>query len=77
MWEQNAAHRCPEPDVAGSKAFEKDCRSARTRRRHPGMRAHLKGCPACQEDRESLAALVGSQSAQPGSAGATIGRSAR
>jgi hypothetical protein len=25
----------------------------------PRMRAHLKGCPACREDRESLAALLG------------------
>jgi hypothetical protein len=24
----------------------------------PGMRAHLEGCPACQEDHESLTALV-------------------
>jgi predicted anti-sigma-YlaC factor YlaD len=27
----------------------------------PGMRAHLQGCPACQEDHDSLAALVGSE----------------
>jgi hypothetical protein len=24
----------------------------------PGMRAHLEGCPACAEDRESLRALL-------------------
>jgi hypothetical protein len=24
----------------------------------PGMRAHLEGCPACQEDRDSLHALL-------------------
>ena len=24
----------------------------------PGMRAHLEGCPACQEDHESLRELV-------------------
>jgi predicted anti-sigma-YlaC factor YlaD len=24
----------------------------------PGMRAHLEGCPACREDRDSLAALL-------------------
>jgi hypothetical protein len=24
----------------------------------PGMHAHLEGCPACQEDHESLRALV-------------------
>jgi hypothetical protein len=28
----------------------------------PGMHAHLEGCPACIEDHESLAALVGSES---------------
>jgi hypothetical protein len=28
----------------------------------PGMRAHLEGCPACAEDRESLHALLVSQS---------------
>jgi hypothetical protein len=27
----------------------------------PGMRAHLQGCPACHEDRDSLASLVGSE----------------
>jgi hypothetical protein len=26
--------------------------------RSPGMRAHLDGCPACDEERESLRALV-------------------
>ena len=25
----------------------------------PGMRAHLRGCPACAEDHESLSALLG------------------
>jgi len=25
----------------------------------PGMRAHLQGCPACREDRDSLAGLLG------------------
>jgi hypothetical protein len=29
----------------------------------PGMRAHLEGCPACQEDHESLMALVADDSA--------------
>jgi hypothetical protein len=28
--------------------------------RLPGMRAHLQGCPACQEDHESLRDLVAS-----------------
>lgn len=27
----------------------------------PGMRAHLDGCPACEEDRESLRALLASE----------------
>jgi len=27
----------------------------------PGMRAHLEGCPACDEDHESLLAFVGSE----------------
>src|SRR5437867_1181350 len=27
----------------------------------PGMRAHLEGCPACHDDHDSLAALVGSE----------------
>lgn len=29
----------------------------------PGMRTHLEGCPACQEDYESLRALAGSERA--------------
>jgi hypothetical protein len=28
----------------------------------PGMRAHLQGCPACDEDHRSLVALLDSQS---------------
>lgn len=28
----------------------------------PGMRAHLEGCPACNEDHDSLAALIGAES---------------
>jgi hypothetical protein len=28
----------------------------------PGMAAHLTGCPACREDRESLAALLSAES---------------
>ena len=30
-----------------------------------GMRAHLEGCPACHEDRESLAALLRSEAEPP------------
>jgi hypothetical protein len=29
-----------------------------------GMRAHLEGCPACHEDHDSLAALVGSEASR-------------
>jgi anti-sigma factor RsiW len=29
----------------------------------PGMRAHLEGCPACQEDHASLIALVAAEAA--------------
>ena len=29
--------------------------------RIPGMRAHLRGCPACNEDYESLLALLASE----------------
>ena len=31
----------------------------------PGMRAHLEGCPACQEDYESLREFVAGTSARP------------
>jgi hypothetical protein len=31
----------------------------------PGMRAHLEGCPACAEDRESLHAWLGSEPPPP------------
>jgi hypothetical protein len=34
----------------------------------PGMRAHLQGCPACAEDRDSLAALLAAEPAPPGGA---------
>jgi hypothetical protein len=27
----------------------------------PGMGSHLEGCPACREERDSLAALLGSE----------------
>jgi hypothetical protein len=32
----------------------------------PGMRAHLEGCPACDEDHDSLLALVASEQATGG-----------
>ena len=28
---------------------------------HPGLRAHLDGCPACREEHESLRALVSAE----------------
>jgi hypothetical protein len=31
----------------------------------PGMRSHLEGCAACREDRDSLAALLGSEFGRP------------
>jgi hypothetical protein len=31
----------------------------------PGMRSHLEGCPACREDRDSLAELLGSEFGRP------------
>ena len=31
----------------------------------PGMRSHLEGCPACREDRDSLAALLAARVAEP------------
>jgi hypothetical protein len=37
-------------------------------RRIPGMRAHLEGCPACDEDHASLLAFVAGQR-PPGPAG--------
>ena len=37
----------------------------------PGMRAHLRGCPACSEEYESLTALVSGH--EPGMPGATDG----
>ena len=30
-----------------------------------GMRAHLEGCPACQEDRDSLSAFLRSEAESP------------
>jgi hypothetical protein len=36
--------------------------------RVPGMRAHLEGCPACNEDLRSLLALLESGAEDPGQA---------
>jgi hypothetical protein len=35
-------------------------------RQAPGMRAHLEGCPACAEDRESLLAIAADERASDG-----------
>jgi hypothetical protein len=43
--------RCVELELAGAPADE----------RVPGMRAHLEGCPACDEDHESLLAFVAAE----------------
>jgi hypothetical protein len=45
--------RYVELELAGAPADE----------RVPGMRAHLEGCPACDEDHESLLAFVSSEQA--------------
>jgi hypothetical protein len=39
----------------------------------PGMRAHLEGCPACHEDHDSLAALVGSEASRRREADSRVG----
>jgi hypothetical protein len=56
----------PGPELSCEQCFEQLDRyvdlqvaEARPDEQIPGMRAHLKGCPACQEDYESLVAVVG------------------
>jgi hypothetical protein len=46
-----ALDRYVELEVAGAQADEQV----------PGMRAHLEGCPACDEDHQSLLAFVSSR----------------
>jgi hypothetical protein len=55
----------PRPELSCEQCFEQlDCyvdlelAQARPDEQIPGMRAHLAGCPACQEDYESLVAFV-------------------
>jgi hypothetical protein len=40
---------------------ELELAGASANQRVPGMRAHLEGCPACQEDHESLLAFVAAE----------------
>jgi hypothetical protein len=55
----------PEPEVSCEQCFEQldayvelELADADADAAHPGMRAHLAGCPACEEDHRSLLALV-------------------
>jgi hypothetical protein len=59
-----------EPELLCDECFEKideyvelELQGADADDRIPGMRAHLEGCPACQEDYASLLQLV--QSGEP------------
>jgi hypothetical protein len=54
-----------EPEILCDECFEKidqyvdlELRGADADSAIPGMRPHLEGCPACAEDRDSLAALL-------------------
>jgi hypothetical protein len=54
-----------EPELLCDECFEKldeyvelELEGAPADDRIPGMRAHLEGCPACQEDYDSLRELV-------------------
>jgi hypothetical protein len=54
-----------EPELLCDECFEKldeyvelELQGAPADERIPGMRAHLDGCPACQEDYDSLRDLV-------------------
>jgi hypothetical protein len=45
---------------------ELELADAQADERVPGMRAHLEGCPACDEDHESLLAFVAQERAAGG-----------
>jgi hypothetical protein len=54
-----------EPELDCEECFEKldvyvelELDGINAEKRIPGMRAHLAGCPACEEDHESLLALA-------------------
>jgi hypothetical protein len=55
----------PEPELSCEQCFEQldayvelELAGADPDAAHPGMRAHLEGCPACDEDHASLLDLV-------------------
>jgi hypothetical protein len=61
-----------EPELLCDECFERldeyvelERQGAHADDRIPGMRAHLEGCPACQEDYDSLRELV--RGGEPGS----------
>jgi hypothetical protein len=61
-----------EPEVTCETCFEELDRyveleraGADAERSVPGMRAHLRGCPACAEDHEALHALLDAVGAAP------------
>lgn len=58
------------PELTCEQCFEQldryvelELRGARADERVPGMRAHLEGCPACDEDHQSLLAFVAQERA--------------
>lgn len=61
------------PEVGCDKCFEEldryvelELADARADEQIPGMRAHLEGCPACDEDHKSLLAFVAEGHASEG-----------
>jgi hypothetical protein len=57
-----------EPEITCEECFEQldryvelELEGADAEASVPGMRAHLKGCPACSEDHDSLLAYVGGE----------------
>jgi anti-sigma factor RsiW len=57
-----------DPELGCDECFERldeyvDAPANEADARVPGMRAHLRGCPACREEYESLRALVGGEQA--------------
>lgn len=58
----------PGPELTCEQCFdeldryvERELDDAQADRHFPGMRAHLAGCPACDEDHQSLLAFVAQQ----------------
>lgn len=57
-----------EPELTCEECFDQldhyvelELAEAEPDRQIPGMRAHLQGCPACEEDHDSLLALLTSE----------------